>query len=128
MPLDENQLGSQDRNRLEHMLEAASDLVNFKNSKTREDLDTDALLRRGVLHCTIVIGEASARVSPEARSLLPTLPWGQIVATRHILVHVYWGVDLDIIWQVARLRAPEIVEVISDLLRRYPKASFPDFD
>jgi uncharacterized protein with HEPN domain len=74
------------------------------------------MLRRAILHAVLVIGEAAARTSPQARSLLPQLEWGKIVATRNILVHVYWGVDYDTVWLVATQRAPELVAAIRPLL------------
>jgi uncharacterized protein with HEPN domain len=75
-----------DHVRFEHMLAAARDAVRFAAGRSRPDLDTDALLRRGLLNCVQEIGEAPARMSTAGRARAD-LPWGQIVATRHILVH-----------------------------------------
>lgn len=86
--------------------------------RDRADLDADMMLRRALLHAITEIGEAAARVSDPARSLLPSVPWDQIVATRNILVHVYWGVDLDIVWSVASNRMSELTMAIEALFRK----------
>src|SRR5205085_3698862 len=83
-----------DRVRFEHMLFAARDAVRFAAGRSRPDLDADALLRRGLLNCVQEIGEAAARMSAAGRDRAADLPWGQIVATRPILVHAYFKVDL----------------------------------
>lgn len=82
------------------MLAAARDAVAFAAGRSRADLDNDALLRRGLLNCVQEIGEAAARMTDTGRRRAANLPWGQIVATRNILVHAYFRVDLNILWDV----------------------------
>ena len=95
MPRDPAKGGPNDRERLQHMLDAAMDVRLFVVSRTRSDLDTDPMLRRASVNALQTIGEAAARVTDTGRARVPSLPWGQIVATRNILVHVYWGIDAD---------------------------------
>lgn len=80
---------------MEHMLLAARDALSFIKDRKRPDLDADAMFRRALVSCTQEIGEAAARVSKEGRERAPDLPWTKIVGMRHILVHVYHGLDLD---------------------------------
>ncbi len=70
------------------------------------------MLRRALLHAIQEIGEAAARVTDAGRARVPGLPWGQMVAMRHILVHVYWGVDLDQLWKVTREDVPVLLEAL----------------
>ncbi|MCY2951590.1 MAG: DUF86 domain-containing protein [Planctomycetota bacterium] len=89
-----------DRIRLRHMLEAARDALQFAGGRQRSDLDSDRLFRRGVLDCIQEIGEAAVQVSPECRDRVPGVPWRQIVGMRHRLVHVYFDINLDLVWEV----------------------------
>ena len=82
------------------MLSAARAAMSFVEDRTRADLDADDMLRRALVNAIQEIGEAAARVTDEGRARAPSLPWGSIVAMRHILVHVYWGVDHDQLWKV----------------------------
>lgn len=75
------------------MLDAAYHVRMFIKGRSREDLNTDPMLTRALMNAIQEIGEAAARTSDVGRQRAPQLPWGQIVATRNILVHVYWGVD-----------------------------------
>jgi len=80
-----------DRVRIEHMLEAARDIARYVSGRRREDLDSDSMLFRALNNAIQQVGEAAANVSDEGRARVPGLPWGQIVAMRHVLVHVYFG-------------------------------------
>jgi uncharacterized protein with HEPN domain len=66
---------SGDQDRFEHTLEAARDAMAFVRGRKREDLDHDAMLRRGVVNCVQVIGEAAARTTQFGRRRAPGLPW-----------------------------------------------------
>lgn len=47
-----------------------------------------------------IIGEAANYISPETKSLFTDMEWQQIIGMRHVLVHEYFGIDFDLIWQV----------------------------
>lgn len=74
MPPENHKLFATDRFRFEHMLEAARDAVTLIEGHTREDLDSIMPLRRAVIQCVMVIGEAAARLSDSGREFLPNLP------------------------------------------------------
>lgn len=101
MPRDRGNSAPDDRIRIQHMLEAAKDARTFVAGRSRSDLDTDAMLFRALRNALQEIGEAAARVSDLGRARASTVPWGQIVAMRNVLVHVYFGVDKERVWKTA---------------------------
>lgn len=101
MPRDPTHGGPNDQERLQHARDAALDVLRYVNGRSRSDLDTDSMLCRAVVNALQVIGEASARVSESGRKRVPGIPWGKIVGTRNILVHVYWGIDNNQVWSAA---------------------------
>ena len=109
-----------DRVRFERMLSAARDAVRFAIARSRVDLDHDALLRRGLINCVQEIGEAASRMTPAGRALAALLPWGQIVATGHILVHAYFKVDLNILWDVIERHLPSLAASVERVLAAWP--------
>ena len=111
-----------DRVRLEHMLAAARDAVQFVTGRGRADLDQDALLRRALINCVQEIGEAASRMTAAGRARATDLPWGQIVATRHILVHAYFKVDLNILWGVVERDLPSLTVSVERALAAWPAA------
>ena len=47
-----------------------------------------------------IIGEAANYITPETKELFSDIEWKQIVSMRHILIHEYFGVDANLVWQV----------------------------
>jgi len=115
-----------DRVRLEHMFEAARDAGQYVQGRARSDLDSDSMLLRALTNAIQEIGEAAARVSETGRARVPGVPWGQIVAMRHVLVHVYWGVDLDRLWATATQDVPVLLAAIQSAKDAWPMPQPPD--
>jgi uncharacterized protein with HEPN domain len=107
------------------MLQAALDGVAFIQGCSRSDLDTDAKLRRALVNAIQEIGEAAVRLSDTGRARLPGIPWPEVVRMRNILVHVYWGMDLDQIWQTARDDLEPLIRAIESALATWPATPNP---
>jgi uncharacterized protein with HEPN domain len=97
MPLD---IDEPDRIRLIHMRDAAQQALDFSRGRERTALNTDPMYRRAAISCIQEIGEVAVRITPGPRAKIPSLPWQQIVSMRHRLVHVYFHVNLDLVWDV----------------------------
>lgn len=111
-----------DRVRLRHMLDAAREAVGFAHGRTREDLDTDRMLRRALKDCIQEVGEAAARMTDEGRARVPQLPWTQIVGMRHRIVHVYYDLDPNALWEVVARDLPALAEAIESALGAWSDA------
>lgn len=118
MPLE---IDEEDRVRLLHMLEAARDALQFSDGRDRESLESDTMYRRAVIHCIQEIGEAAVRVTEPTRALVPELPWKQIVGMRNRLVHVYFSINLDLVWEVIAKDLPPLVDVLARALKSEEK-------
>ena len=108
----------EDRIRLCHMLDAAEDALSFAEERQRQDLDTDRQLVLAVVKCVEIIGEAAGRVSPEGQSEVPDLPWREIIAMRHRLVHAYYDINLDVVWSTVREDLPPLADALRRALGR----------
>jgi uncharacterized protein with HEPN domain len=98
-----------DVTRLRHMLDAALEALEFAANRTRQDLDTDRMLSRAVVRDIEIVGEAAAQITTEARRALPSLPWPSIIGMRNRLVHGYFDIDLDRVWDTVMHDLPSIV-------------------
>lgn len=94
------------------MLEAACEAFSFTVGKKREDLNRNRMLVLSLVRCIEVIGEAASRVSMECRAECPDIPWQDIVGMRNRLIHAYFDINLDILWETA---TDELSPLISQL-------------
>ncbi|MFA7237774.1 MAG: HepT-like ribonuclease domain-containing protein [Phycisphaeraceae bacterium] len=105
-----------DRVRLRHMLDAAVTARGFVKGRCRADMGGDLQLQMAVAHCVQIIGEAAARLSGETQRRIPELPWGDIRAMRNQIVHVYFGLNTNILWDTVQNDLPPLIRVIRGYL------------
>ena len=101
-----------DRDRLLDINEAIQRVMEKLPSDKEEFVQSD-LLQVWVLYHIQVIGEAANGISPEFQKKHQKIPWKDIVAMRHLLVHQYFGIDLDEIWNTAHQDLPLLKHEIS---------------
>ncbi len=70
-----------------------------------------------VLYHIQVIGEAANGISPQFQKQHPVIPWKDIIAMRHLLVHQYFGIDLDEVWNTTQQDLPHLKQQISVILK-----------
>jgi uncharacterized protein with HEPN domain len=102
--------------RLRHMLDAGREALGFMAGRSREDLASDTMLQFAVVRAIEVIGEAAAQVSAEGRELVPTVPWPAITAMRNRLIHAYFDINLDRVWETVMLHLPTLVGQLVEAL------------
>ena len=107
---------SSDRVRLNHMLDAAREAVGFSENRSREDLDRDRMLCLSLVHLLEIIGEAARGVSAEFRVTHAEMPWRSIAGMRDRLVHGYYDVNLDIVWETVTEDLPPLVAQLEKYL------------
>ncbi len=98
------------------MLDAAEDALSFVVGREREDLEKDRMLALALVRSNEIIGEVGARVSAEGHAEVPQIPWTEIVAMRNRLIHAYFDVDLDIVWQTVENDLPPLVTALKSVL------------
>ena len=103
--------------RLRHMLDAAEQALRFCAGRSRADLDGDVMLRFALVHAITVVGEAAARISTQTREALPDVAWGSIVGMRNRLVHAYFDIDADVLWESVNEGLPPLAAQLRAALR-----------
>jgi uncharacterized protein with HEPN domain len=104
-----------DEERMRDILEAIQRIERYANVD-RSKFDKDDLIQTWMLYHIQIIGEAAAKVSPETQSANPEIPWKRIVAMRNVLVHDYFGIDLDEVWNTIQKDIPSLKSQIEKLL------------
>ncbi len=85
----------------------------------RQQFESDEMLQVWVVHHLQIIGEAARSISPALRVAHPGIPWTNVIAMRNLLVHEYFGVDIEEVWSTAEndllLLRPEVEAMLAEL-------------
>ncbi|MEN6369739.1 MAG: HepT-like ribonuclease domain-containing protein [Thermotogota bacterium] len=103
------------RDRLTDILEAIES-IRQRLPATIEELTDSELLQVWVVYHLQVIGEAANNLSPALVAAHPEVPWQDVIALRHVLVHRYFGVDLAIIWRLVADELPALEASVRAIL------------
>jgi uncharacterized protein with HEPN domain len=108
-----------DRERLFDILEAIARIERYAQ-RGREVFDAEELIQNWIVHHLQIIGEASRELSDEFKAKNPHVPWKNIIGMRHILVHDYLIVDLDVVWTAATAHVPPLKAQVEKMLEQFP--------
>lgn len=105
-----------DVTRLHHMLDAARLAVGFASGFRRADLHDDPRTALAMVKAIEIVGEAASRVSAPFRQRHPEIPWTDVVSMRNRLVHAYFDVNLDILWDTVAVDLPQLIDDLENAL------------
>ncbi len=103
-----------DADRLSDILDAAHKIKSRITCDT-EEFQHDEMLQVWAIHHLRVIGEAARGVSQSLKDSHPEVPWAQIIALRNILVHEYFGLNLQQVWTMLTKDLPRLEEQIRQI-------------
>ncbi|MBD3193191.1 MAG: DUF86 domain-containing protein [Candidatus Heimdallarchaeota archaeon] len=107
--------------RLKHILESLELIESYLEGKTKEDFINSQQLQDAVIRRMEIIGEAIKIIPEDIRKLDPTIPWKQIAGMRDILIHQYFGVDLDLTWEAVKKENPKLKTKLEAILKALEK-------
>ena len=101
---------------LKHIITEIDFILEITNNIKFEDLISDELLKRGVTRSFEIIGEAVKNLSPALIKNHKEIDWKRIAGMRDKIIHFYFGVNYDILWQVIKNRLPDLREEIQTII------------
>jgi uncharacterized protein with HEPN domain len=105
-----------DKAYLRHILEALLRIEGYVSGVEFDAFCKNLLLQDGVIRQLEIIGEASKRLAPETKGLLPEVPWKDIAGMRDKLIHDYVGVDIEAVWKTVVQDVPVLRTSLQGLL------------
>jgi len=101
---------------LEDILTASERIASYVEGYTRESFGEDPKTVDAVVRNLEIIGEAVKQVPAAIREQAPDIEWTKIAGLRDVLIHAYFGVDLDIVWDVVTNKVPGLAHQVKALL------------
>lgn len=102
--------------RVRHATDAARKALSFVKDRCREDLDSDEMLALSLIRLLEVIGEAAIGISNEIRESHPDVPWNKMVGMRNRLIHGYFDINLDVVWDTVVNDLPPLIEDLENIV------------
>ena len=99
---------------LEHIHEAILKIETIANSGHDAFL-TDFTLHDAAIRNFEIIGEAAKQLTDKIKARQPQIPWREVSGFRDILIHQYFGIDLDEVWRIIQNELPGLREAVKKL-------------
>lgn len=104
------------RDYLRHILIEADFLLDRSRPLTLDSFRREPTVQRAFVRSLEVIGEASKKIPADFRQAYPDIEWRAMAGMRDRLIHDYFGVDYDLVWDVVRNPIPELRQQIAAIL------------
>lgn len=104
-----------DPTRLRHMLDAASEAISFLEGQEFDEFSDNRMLALAVVKELEIVGEAAGRVTEDFRRAHPEIAWNGVIGMRHRLVHGYFEVDFNLVWDTVHDDLPHLISCLEEL-------------
>lgn len=91
---------------IKHILDSINAIADFSKGISKNKFETNRLIQSAVVREIEIIGEAVKNISNSFKEKHLEIPWREIIGTRDKMIHHYFGVDLDILWNIIKIDLP----------------------
>ena len=93
---------------IKHILDAIAEIEGYVRGFNLESFSENNMVRDAVVRQLEIIGEAAKQIDQATKESYPDVPWTQVVGMRNRLIHEYFNIDLENVWNVVMKDLPEL--------------------
>ncbi len=101
---------------LTHILDSIDQIESHVGTATQAEFLSNGMTQDAVVRRLEIIGEAARNLSDQARESHPGVEWGSIIGLRNRLIHAYFQVDIDVVWEIVSTDLPSLKAVIREMI------------
>jgi uncharacterized protein with HEPN domain len=102
-----------DQASLSDIRESLQRITTYVAGMTYASFVADIKTQDAVIRNLEILGEATKNLTEELRAKYPAVPWHSMAGARDRLIHHYFGINLDIVWQIATVELPQVVSQLA---------------
>jgi len=106
---------------VQDMVESINEIEDFVDGMTFDNFKKDRKTINATIRSFEVLGEAGKKIAKQTREQYPDIPWRQITGMRDKLIHEYFGVDLEIVWETIKQDLPKLKPLVERLKKELDK-------
>jgi len=101
---------------LRHIEHECAFILRVSKAKSRNEIEEDELLNKGIVRSLEIIGEATKKLPEEIKSKYTAVHWEEMAGMRDVLIHHYFGVDYDVVWNTITKDIPELYQQLKQII------------
>jgi len=102
---------------LHHIYDAITNIENFIGSMGKDEFLKDLLVQSAIIRQLEIIGEATKNLSKTIKEKYEEVPWNRVAGMRDKLIHEYFGVKLELVWDTIQNKLPDFKNQVSKILK-----------
>ena len=99
-----------------HIVVETTFILRHTENKEKDDVIYDDVLCRAMVRSLEIIGEAAKKLDDEFKSVNHHIEWKKIAGTRDKLIHDYFGIDYDIVWDIIQTKIPDLDYFLKEMV------------
>ena len=101
---------------LKDILDAFRNAQQFVKGLSYQQFSTNRKTISAVVRELEIVGEATKQLPASITKKYPQIPWSDMAGMRDKLIHFYFGVDMEIVWETVKVRIPQLEPLIQEVL------------
>ena len=98
------------------ILLAARKVLNYAGSMNQQEFDTNELVQDAIMRQLEIVGEAAGHITEEYCKEHPEIPWHKVIGLRNQIIHEYFRINRQIVWDTIKNDLPDLIRLIEPLV------------